>query len=113
MTQRGHSRTRSIRPLVRRTCRHVRLRGEALTPSCALEGEVMMSWSDNTPAAPPRSNLQFRTLARLAVAMRRPSRESGSAQDAPAGSAEEMQIRDRERARLLAADEEGATTGLY
>ena len=72
-------------------------------------GEVMMAWSDSTPTAQPRSSLHFRTLARLAVAMRRPS----GGQDAPAGSEDAIQARDRERARLLAADEEGATTGLY
>ena len=65
-----------------------------------------MAWSDKAPTQ-PRSSLQFRTLARLAVAMRRPSREQDG------GSDEAMQARDRERARLLAADEEGATTGLY
>ena len=89
-----------------------RLRGkcaaDANNAGMLFEGEVVMAWSDKAPSA-PRSSLQFRTLARLAVAMRRPSREP----DAPAGSDEAMQARDRERARLLAADEEGATTGLY
>ena len=71
-----------------------------------------MQWTDTgAPAAPPRSSLQFRTLARLAVAMRRTSRDGGA--EAPAGGDEAAQARDRERARLLAADEERASTGLY
>jgi hypothetical protein len=71
-----------------------------------------MAWSDSAaPAVAPRNSLHFRTLARLAVSMRRTSRDGVS--EAPAGGDDAAQVRDRERARLLAADEEGATTGLY
>lgn len=67
-----------------------------------------MAWSDGHESAAPPQGLRFRTLARLAVAMRRTSADDGSG--APGDAA---QARDRERARLLAADEEGATSGLY
>jgi hypothetical protein len=71
-----------------------------------------MSWTDGgAPVVPPRNSLHFRTLARLAVSMRRNSRDGAS--EAPAGGDEAAQARERERARLLATDEEGAQTGLY
>ena len=71
-----------------------------------------MSWAEGgAPAPPPRNSLHFRTLARLAVSLRRNSRAGGSV--APAGGDEAAQAHERERARLLATDEERAQTGLY
>lgn len=73
-----------------------------------------MTWTagDGPPVAPDRNPLKFKTLARLAVTMRRSHEGSGSMRDAPAGEQAAL-LRERERVALLAADEEGGTSGLY